>query len=255
MAQADDAWRLTVVADEAAMSREAADVVTDTLLGKPDAVISLPTGTTPLGMYDILAARAARGEVDFSRLHFFCLDEYLDVSGDDPNSLTGWLQAAFISRAGIAPERAHTLPVTAEDLDGAAGEYERDLAALGGLDLVVLGLGPNGHIAYNEPGSSAASRTRVITLTPESRTQAAAYWAGAVPVPEVAMTMGVGTLLEAKRIALIAAGPAKAEILRRALEEAMSPNVPASWLRLAGSRFEAIVDEAAASLLTRARDH
>jgi glucosamine-6-phosphate deaminase len=125
--------------------------------------------------------------------------------------------------------------------------YEEAIAERGGLDLAVLGLGPNGHIGYNEPGSSADSRTRVITLTPESLEQASAYWEGAVPIPSLAMTMGVGTLLESKQIVLLVIGEAKAEMLRRALEEPMTADVPASWLRLARSRLTVIADQEAAS--------
>jgi glucosamine-6-phosphate deaminase len=131
--------------------------------------------------------------------------------------------------------------------------FERTITARGGLDLVVLGLGPNGHIGYNEPGSGDESRTRVITLTPESLGQASAYWEGAVPIPNRAMTMGVGTLLEAKQIALLVTGAAKADMLRRTLEEPMSAIVPASWLRIAGPRLTVIADEAAASELAPAR--
>jgi glucosamine-6-phosphate deaminase len=242
-------WILSIVADAGGMSEAAADIVTGTIRVKPNAVISLPTGSTPLGMFDVLAARSARREVDFSRVEVFCLDEYVGVTADDPNSLTGWLRDAILERAGFDPGRLHALPTAAEDPIAAALAFERDLAACGGLDLVVLGLGPNGHIAYNEPGSTADSRTRVLALTQESITQASAYWHDTVPIPSRAMTMGVGTLLDAKRIVLIVTGDAKAEMLRRTLEEPPNAGIPASWLRLAGSRLEIIADEAAASAL------
>jgi glucosamine-6-phosphate deaminase len=219
---------------------------------KPGATISFPTGSTPLGMFDILAGRTARGEIDFSSADVFCLDEYLGVTDEDPNSLTRWLREGFLNRIDIKPDQTHSLPVTADDLVAAAARFEEEIAARGGLDLAILGLGPNGHIGYNEPGSSAESRTRVITLTPESRSQASAYWEGAVPIPDQAMTMGVGTLLEAKQIALLVIGDAKADILRRTLEEPMSADVPASWLRIAGVRLMVIADEAAASELSDA---
>ena len=154
-------------------------------------------------MFDVLAARAARAEIDFSGVTVFCLDEYVGVTVEDPNSLTRWLREAFLNRIGIKPDQLHTLPVTADDLVAAAAAYEESITARGGLDLAILGLGPNGHIGYNEPGSSADSRTRVITLTPQSRSQASAYWEGAVPIPHQAMTMGVATLLEAKQLVLL----------------------------------------------------
>ena len=246
-------WRLTVLPDAAAASEAAAELVAATIQAKPNAAISIPTGSTPLGMFDVLAARVARGEIDFSGIDIFCLDEYVGVTVDDPNSLTRWLWTALLDRIGVNPDRVHALPSTANNLVAAAAEFDDAVAARGGLDLAVLGLGPNGHIGYNEPGSSADSRTRVITLTPESLSQAYAYWDGAVPIPSQAMTIGVGTLLEAKRIVLLVTGEAKAKMLRRTLDEPMGADIPASWLRLAGPRLEIIADEAAASELSTKR--
>jgi glucosamine-6-phosphate deaminase len=234
-----------VVADAEAAGRAAAHIVTETVRGKPEAALAVPTGSTPLPMFAELIARVRRGELDLSRVHLFCLDEYVGVATMDPVSLTGWLSRLFFIPAGIPVSHVRTLPST--DPDPAAGlrAYEADLAARGGLDLAVLGLGANGHIAYNEPGSAADSRTRVLTLTPESVTQAAGYFAGRT-VPTQAMTIGVGTLLEAHRIVLIVTGAGKTAILRRTLSEPMCADVPASWLRLAGNRLTVIADEAAA---------
>jgi glucosamine-6-phosphate deaminase len=249
MVHESENWTLVVLSNPLAASKSAADVVSKTLLSKPDAAIAFPTGTTPLGMFDVLAARAARGEVDFSSVAIFCLDEYVGVSAEHPNSLTRWLSEVLLSRIGIGPDQLHTLPVNADDLVDAAAQFDGAISARGGLDLAILGLGPNGHIGYNEPGSSADSRTRVITLTPESRGQASAYWEGTLSIPDRAMTMGVATLLESKQILLLVTGEAKAEMLRRALQEPMNADVPASWLRLAGQRLTVIADEAAASEL------
>jgi glucosamine-6-phosphate deaminase len=250
MVTGSENWNLAIYRDAPAASVTAADVVSAVIRSKPQAAISFPTGSTPLGMFDILAGRAARGEIDFSSATVFCLDEYVGVTGEDPNSLTRWLREGFLNRIGIKPNQLYTLPVTAEDLVDAAARFEEAIAVRGGLDLAILGLGPNGHIGYNEPGSSAESRTRVVALTRESRSQASAYWEGAVPIPDQAMTMGVGTLLEAKQIVLVVIGEAKAGILRRTLNEPMSADVPASWLRLAGPRLTVIADEAAASDLS-----
>jgi glucosamine-6-phosphate deaminase len=246
-------WNLAIFRDPSAASEAAAHVVSDLIRNEPHAAISFPTGSTPLGMFDVLAARVARGEIDFSGVTVFCLDEYLGVTFEDPNSLTRWLKDAFLNRIGISPDQVRPLPVTACDPVAAAAAFDEAIAARGGLDLAILGLGPNGHIGYNEPGSSADSRTRVISLTPESRTQASAYWEGEVQIPDQAMTMGVGTLLEAKQIVLLVIGEAKADMLRRVLQEPMSADVPASWLRIAGSRLTVIADEAAARDLSIAR--
>jgi glucosamine-6-phosphate deaminase len=253
MGTGSENWNLAVFRDAPAASEVAAGVVSAVIGRNPHAAISFPTGSTPLGMFDVLAARAGRGEIDFSGATVFCLDEYVGVTLEDPNSLTRWLREALLIRIGIKPDQLHSLPVTANDLIAAAARYEEAIALHGGLDLAILGLGPNGHIGYNEPGSSADSRTRVIDLTPESRSQASAYWEGTVPIPDQAMTMGVATLLEAKQIVLLVLGEAKAGILRRTLEEPMSAHLPASWLRMAGPRLTVIADEAAVSDLTIGR--
>ena len=241
--------RLTVVADYAALSRAAADRVAAEVAQHPNGAITVPTGGTPIGMYQELVDRVHRGALNLSRIHIYCLDEYLGVSAEDPNSLTGWLERVFLAPAGIPAAHVHAVPAAASDPKTAAHDYEAELSARGGLDLAVLGLGPNGHIAYNEPGSAAGSRTRVLDLTPESVAQAAGYWQESVPIPNQAMTLGVGTILEARRIALLVSGEEKAEMLRRALRDPMSPAVPASWLRLGAERLEVIADEGAASKL------
>ena len=245
-----EGWKLTVVADGHALGEAAADVVARVVGAKPKAAISFPTGRTPLCMFDVLVARAARGEINLAEVDFYRLDEYLGLTAADANSLTGWLWSAFLSRIGANPDCVHELPTTAADADAAAVAFDRVLAARGGLDLSVLGIGPNGHIGYNEPGSAVDTRTRVIALTPESSLQAAAYWENTMPAPEQAMTLGVGTLIEAKESLLIVSGPDKAGILRRALEDPIGSDVPASWLRRQGSHLEVIADEAAVSQLT-----
>jgi glucosamine-6-phosphate deaminase len=247
-----DRVNLDVVADANAMSAKAADFVAETIQRKPDATICLPTGSTPLGMFDALAERVGRGEIDFSHVELYCLDEYVGVDRHDPNSLTGWLWSAFVTRVGIDPRRVHVLPTTAENPAEAAAAFDRELVQRGGLDLAVLGLGPNGHIGYNEPGSACDSRTRVVELTPESVRQAATYWSGNLSVPDVAITLGVGTLLEAKCIVLIVSGEAKSAIFRRTLEDQPSAEVPATWLRLAGQRLHVVADREAVSDLSMA---
>jgi glucosamine-6-phosphate deaminase len=237
--------KLVVVADAAEVGQAAAEIVAETVARSPGSAIAVPTGSTPRPMFDELIARIRRGELDLTRVHLFCLDEYVGVAPADPNSLTGWLFEVFLTPARIPVAHVHALPATERDLEAAARGYEADLAALGGLELAVLGLGGNGHLAYNEPGSASDSRTRVVRLTPESVEQAAGYFAGR-SVPTRAMTVGVGTLLEARRIVLIVTGEAKQGILQRTLREPMTAEVPASWLRLAGDRVTVIADRAAA---------
>ena len=232
------------------LSRLAADRVVEAVHRSPAGPITVPTGETPLGMYRELVRRAERGDLDLSQTHVFCLDEYVGVSPDDPGSLTHWLHEAFIDPVHLPAPNFHVLPSQASDLDRAADAYEAEIAARGGLELAVVGLGQNGHIAFNEPGSEPDSQTRVVTLTPESRDQSAEYWDGQHAIPPTAITMGLGTILSARRIVLIVAGDSKADTLRRTLEAPMTSDLPASWLRLAADRLEVIADEAAAGRLS-----
>jgi glucosamine-6-phosphate deaminase len=199
-------------------------------------------------MFKVLIDRINSGEINASQAQFFLLDEYVGLDDNDPESLTGWLMKAFMTPAGIAHDHIHELPTKATDLARAASDYEAELARFGGYELAVLGLGGNGHIAYNEPGSERDSRTRVLTLTEESIEQARGYFEGRT-VPTQAISAGVATLLEARSIVLLVSGESKAEILRAALEDEPTSNNPASFLQLAGDRVEVIVDRAAASLL------
>ena len=246
-----EGWRLRVLPDADAMSAAAAERVIAVVRKTPRAAIMLPTGNTPLGLFHHLAAASNRGDVDLSQVELYLMDDYLGVTGDDPNSLTGWLQRSLLDRISIDPSHVHAIPAAAANPEEAADAYERELRARGGLDLAVVGLGPNGHVAFNEPGSPRDSRTRVLDLTPESIAQASAYWQGALPIPSQAMTVGVGTLLEAREIVLIVSGQSKAQILRRTLEDPVGPDIPASWMRLAGARLEVLADKSAASTLTQ----
>lgn len=233
------------------MSQAAADAIQRTVEATPEAAITVPTGQTPLGMYQELVRRVRADELDLSQTHIFLLDDYLGQGRDDEASLTRWLYEAFLTPAAIPAEHIHEVPSTAADPEGAAADFEVELADLGGLELAVVGLGPNGHVAFNEPGSSPDSRTRVVELAPESREQSSAYWKGEADIPEHAITMGLGTILSAKRIVLIVSGASKAEILRRSLEEKPTLDVPASWLQQVGDRLTVILDREAASGLTQ----
>jgi glucosamine-6-phosphate deaminase len=240
--------KIVVLDDAEAVGRAAATIVAAAVRRDPDAVIAVPTGTTPLPMFQAIAGDVAAGVLDLSRIQLFCLDEYVGVSDKDPNSLTGWLEQALIQPARIPAANVHVLPSLDPDLATAPARYEADLAAHGGLDLAVLGLGGNGHIAYNEPGSGAETRTRIVDLTSESVEQASGYFEGR-SVPTKAMTMGVGTMLEARELVLIVTGAGKAEILRKTLAEAPTADVPASFLQLVPEKVTVIADRAAAALL------
>ncbi|MBA2248249.1 MAG: glucosamine-6-phosphate deaminase [Chloroflexia bacterium] len=244
-----DRFTVQVAVDYEMLSELAANAVTATVEANPRSVMTLPTGETPRGMYDELVRRIVDGRLDFSGVQFFCLDEYLGTAIDDEVSLTSWLRDAFFQPAGLAEANTHVLPSTASDPDEAAAAYDAEIQTAGGFDLAVVGIGRNGHVAFNEPGSPPDSRTRVIDLTPASREQNAAYYDGRQEIPARAMTVGLGTILEARSIVLIASGEGKAEILRQALEGPITSDVPASHLRTAGARLRVIADAAAVSKL------
>lgn len=250
--QGDEALSLpavTIVEDYDAMSVRAADVIAETIRANPSCAITVPTGSTPVGMYAELVRRVNAGELDVSSVTIFCLDDYLGRTPSDDASLTKLLKQEFLDPAGIPDEHVHYMPTLAEDPDAAAEAYEAAIREAGGLALAVVGLGPNGHVAFNEPGSGPDTRTRVINLTQESRDQNAAYYEGA-SIPDKAITMGLATVLEAGRIVMIVSGASKAGIVHQMLHGEMTSDLPGSWLRLAGDRLEVVLDRDAASGLT-----
>ena len=241
---------LRIVPDYATLSKETADIVLATIKANPGAAITLPTGETPRGMYENLLQYMESGELDFSSINFFCLDDYLGKSIDDEASLTGWLEDVFLRPGNLHGDYIHFIPSTASDPEAAAARYDQDIVDLGGFKLAVVGIGPNGHIGFNEPGSPIDARTRVVDLTAESRDQNAAYYEGDQVIPDKAISVGLGTLLEADRIVMIVSGANKAEILKAALEGPITADVPGSFIRTAGSRLTVIADQAAASELS-----
>ena len=238
--------RITVVDDYDAMSKLAADRVADVITAFPDAAITVPTGSSPAGMYKELVRRITSGELDASKTQIFCLDDYLGQTPEDEASLTKLLLRDFLVPAGIPMENVHLIPTVTDDPHAAAEQYEASIAAAGGLKLAVIGLGLNGHVAFNEPGSGPDTRTRVVDLTRESRDQNAAYYEGA-EVPEHAITMGIGTMLDAENIVMIVSGEAKADIVGEMVNGPRTNDLPGSWIGEAGERAELIVDKAAAA--------
>lgn len=238
--------RITVVEDYDAMSRLAADRVAEVVTAYPNAAITVPTGSTPEGMYAELVRRITSGELDFSGVQVFCLDDYLGQTPQDEASLTKLLLQEFLVPAKIPTENVHFIPTSKDNPAGNAAQYEAEIAAAGGLKLAVIGLGPNGHVAFNEPGSGPDTRTRVIDLTEESRNQNAAYYEGA-EIPEQAITMGIGTILDAERVVMIVSGEGKAGIVGEMVNGPMTDDLPGSWIGLKGEQAELIVDEAAAA--------
>jgi glucosamine-6-phosphate deaminase len=243
-------WRLEIVPDEQALGKAAARIIAEQVQEQPDSVLALPTGRTPLRVYRELAAMDQRGGLDLRRVQFFHLDEFYPVAADSPASFQAFLWREFFSQVNVDRAKAHFLNGLAEDPAAECRRYEEQIAAVGGVDLFVLGIGVNGHIAFNEPGSPFDSRTRLVTLRPESRAASAYLFSSAEEVPRQGLTMGIGTIMEGHRILLIAVGERKAQAVGQSLGDSITPALPASFLRQHPD-LTVILDQEAASLLKR----
>lgn len=236
--------KIEAVEDYEAMSRRAAALVIAQARKRPDSLCVLPTGRTPEGLFGLLHEAHGRGDADLSRLRFVVLDEYLGITAGDRRSLHQWLQRALLDGLGISPSRVLAFDPSAADTDTECTRVEAAIGEWGGIDLAIVGLGPNGHVGFNEPGSARESRTRRIVLTEESVISNAAYWGTEADVPLYALTLGMATLLEARQLVLMVSGQTKARILAAALEGEVTPDIPASLLR-DHPDFTVIADRAA----------
>jgi glucosamine-6-phosphate deaminase len=236
--------QIQVVDDAAWLARAAADLVSSVVHADGPVTVVPATGETPVGTYAELAARHARGALDTTRVSVVQLDEYLGLAADDRRTLFGWMDRTVLTPLAIDDGRVARLP-TDGDVDGACAEFDRALAARGGIDLAILGLGTNGHLGFNEPPSDAASATRTVELTPDTIGANARYWGGEDDVPTRAVTLGLRTLLDARRILLLVSGASKHAIVRRALEGPVGEDVPASFVREARGSVTVLVDRAA----------
>lgn len=214
---------------------------------KPTLVLGLPTGRTPQPIYDELAARAARGAVNFAKASSFNLDEFTGVPRTHPSSYRAFMERHLFSRVNISRRRTHVLNGAARRPEAECARYERAIERVGGIDVLLLGLGVNGHIGFNEPGRSLVARTHRAPLRTSTRRANASLFGGRLDrVPHEGMTMGVATILGARRIVLIATGRSKATAVRRMIEGPITPRLPASFLQLHPD-VDVVLDRAAAS--------
>jgi len=242
-----------VVADERAAARAVAAEIAALLAERPDATLGLATGRTPLALYDELARLHHEGALSFARATSFNLDEYHGLAPEHPASFHAVMRSALFDRIDLPRERAHVPDgrVPLDEVERYCTEYERAIRDAGGIDLQILGIGRNAHLAFNEPGSPRESRTRLVRLAPETRRANAASFAPGEAVPERAITMGIATILEARALRVMAFGAEKGEIVRRALLEPVDPRLPASFLR-EHPDVELWLDQAAAARVVRA---
>lgn len=235
---------LIIVDDYDALSRAGADWLVEAIKATPDAATVVATGDTPMGVYRELAERRSRGLLDTSQLRVFQLDAYLGLASDDRRSLCGWMRRSFIEPLAIPETNVVRLAGNARDPWQACRTYEDAVREAGGFDLSILGLGPNGHLGFNEPPSPADAPTRVVNLTAESISSNARYWGNENQVPRRALTCGMDLLLSARRTLLLVSGAHKHQILHRAVEGSQTPEVPASYLQRA-SHVTVLADRAA----------
>ena len=232
-----------------AMSREAARLVADRLRKKPNLVLGLATGSTPLGLYKELIRMQKDDGLDFSKVTTFNLDEYVGLPPSHNQSFYYFMQENLFKHINLDPRHIHVPQGMAKDVDQFCRWYERRIEECGGLDLQILGIGANGHIAFNEPGSSLGSRTRIKTLTGTTRLDNARFFERHEEVPRYAITMGVGTIMDAKELLLLANDTGKADAVRAAVEGPITAMCPASIIQMHRSAF-VFVDKDAASKLT-----
>jgi len=236
------------------MSKEAARVVAELLYEKPSSVLGLATGGTPIGLYNELIRMHKEEGLDFSKVTTFNLDEYIGLSPSHPQSYHYFMRENLFKYINIDERYIH-IPSGMVDMNDLSKIhkycewYEQQIIAAGGIDIQILGIGANGHIGFNEPGSSLGSRTRIKTLTRSTKEYNARFFDNDITkIPKYAITMGIGTILDSKRVLLLASGKNKAKAIKDTVEGPITAQVPASIVQM-HQKAILIIDEDAASLL------
>ena len=229
----------------------AAEIVRDALLKKPNLVLGLATGSTPIGLYEALVRMHRTDELDFSNVTTFNLDEYVGIPSNHPYSYHTFMETHLFNAVNIPAENRYIPQSTTVGHEEFCERYEAAIVDAGGIDIQVLGIGKDGHIGFNEPSSSLGSRTRIKTLTQSTLEANAPHFGSTIDaVPKMAITMGVGTIMEAKQCLLLASGESKAVAIANAVEGPITAEVPASVLQMHPQTI-VIIDQVAASQLKR----
>lgn len=231
------------------MSKEGARIVAELVRKKPNCVLGFATGGTPLGMYKELIRLHKNEGLDFSKVTTFNLDEYVGLPPEHDQSYHYFMWENLFKHINVDRRFVHLPMGMAKDIEAHCEWYEAQIVKAGGIDLQILGIGANGHIAFNEPGSSLGSRTRIKTLTGTTREANARFFKNPDEVPKYAITMGVGTIMDAKQLLLLASGEGKAEAIATTCEGPITAKCPATIVQMHRYAF-VIVDKAAASKLT-----
>lgn len=241
-----------IVLDHAeAIAQKAADAIEELLASKPNAVLGTATGSSPLPLYDELAARCAAGRISFAGVTGFMLDEYVGLPEGHPERYATFMERNLRSRVDMRPGALHGPDALAEDLEAACAAYEEQMRAAGYCDLQILGIGTDGHIGFNEPGGPLDSRTHVGVLAEQTRRDNARFFDGDVDaVPTHCLTQGLATIMEARKLVLIATGRNKAEAIAQLIEGEVSADWPATVMQRHSDAL-VLVDPEAAGLLSR----
>jgi len=243
--------RIRVFASAGVLARTLALDVVGRVAEKPDAVLGLPTGLTPIPLYREIVRLHCGGKVDFSRATTFNLDEFLGLAPDDPRSYRAFMERHLFDHVNISPRRIQFLEGTARDVDRECERYERAVERAGGIDLQILGLGLNGHIGFNEPARALMARTHRTRLKSATRRANARFFENRLSaVPKEGLSMGMATILHSKRIVLVATGATKARCVQRVIEGPVTPRLPGSFLQLHRC-VEIWLDRPAAAALKR----
>jgi glucosamine-6-phosphate deaminase len=237
---------VVIVENPAAAGALVADEIVRLIARRPDAVLGLATGSTPLPVYEALHGRLAG--TDVSQVRGFALDEYVGIDPAHPESYRSVITREVVEPLGLNPALVHTPNGALEGVEHAGADYEASIEAAGGIDLQILGIGTDGHIGFNEPGSSFASRTRVKTLTEQTRKDNARFFDSIDDVPMHCITQGLGTIQRARHLVLLAFGEGKARAIAGAVEGPVSALLPGSAIQM-HAHVTVVVDEAAASQL------
>ena len=235
--------------DYADMSRKAANIISAQVIMKPDCVLGLATGGTPVGTYEKLVERYNEGDLDFSEVTSVNLDEYRGLPKEHPESYWSFMHKNLFDHVNIRPEAIHLPDGTNPDAADACAKYNEIIHSVGGIDLQLLGLGPNGHIGFNEPGEAFELETHCVDLTPATIEANKRFFDGNEDlVPKQAYTMGIRTIMQARKVLMVVNGAGKAEIVKKAFFGPVTPEVPASILQLHPD-FILVGDEEALSLI------
>jgi glucosamine-6-phosphate deaminase len=242
--------RVVILDNPHEISRRAADILCQAISQLPTCVLGLATGSTPLGTYQELIQRHQAGQVHFGKVSTFNLDEYVGLTREHEQSYWYFMCKNLFEQADFQLERCFIPEGSAANLATACQRYEQLIAQAGGIDVQLLGIGTDGHIAFNEPGSSLASRTRIKALTEQTRQDNARFFKSLAEVPKLALTMGVGTILEARHIVLLATGNNKSAAVKALVEGPVTAQVPASALQF-HPRVTVLLDQGSAQALSR----